>query len=226
MEYMIDHRHIRDVLTDAKNYSFVTAVLKMLNMELILWFKNGTFVEELDKLVHDGITPRLHAVIERISPIFNRESNDIWLRTKDVENLEIDDMFEWVHHAIAQAMVILILGEEYLDTAMTQKFTDVVASITELTGIYENMRRWRYFPGLWSFKIAMKAIIWTMVPKYFFGIVPQVWKNKESHLDHGVDVEKNEYSPLLDPLVAKHRDKGTNKLSFSNSFGAQFSLSV
>lgn len=216
MEYVVDHRHVRDVLTDANNYSFEKAVTNMLHMEFMLWFKNGTFVQELDKLVQDGVTPRLRAVVEKISPVFEKESNDIWQRTADGKYVEIDNMYEWVHHAIAQAMVVLILGEQYLTPKMTAHFMDVVVAIAHLSGIYENTQGWKYLPGLWSFKTTMTAIFGTVVPKFFFGVVPQIWKNRNVHLNHGVDVESNEYAPFFDLLAAKHRSKGTGKLSFLN----------
>lgn len=45
MEYVLDVQHVRDVLTDAKNFSFEKAVTSMMHMEFMLWFKNGTFVQ-------------------------------------------------------------------------------------------------------------------------------------------------------------------------------------
>lgn len=216
MEYVVDHKHVRDVLTDATNYSFEKAVTNMLHMEFMLWFKEGTFVQELDKLVQDGVTPRLRAVVEKISPVFDKESNELLQRTRNGETIEIDDMYVWVHHAIAQAMVILIIGEQYLTPTMTQHFMDVVVAIANLSGIYENTQGWKYLPGLWSFKTTMVAIFGTVVPKFFFGVLPQLWKNRNVHLDNGVDVEHNEYSPFLDLLAAKHRSKKTGKLTFLN----------
>lgn len=193
----------------------------MLYMQFMLWFKKGTFVQELDKLVQDGVTPRLDSVMEMISPIFNRESNKLLDQTRDDNIVEIDDMYQWAHHAIAQAMVILIIGEQYLTPTMTQYFMDVVTAITHLSGIYSNTQAWKYFPSLWSAKTTIQAIFGTIIPRFFFGVLPKLWKmnSKNVFFDYSVDVDDdkvNEHCAFFDILVAKHRNKRTGKLSFFN----------
>lgn len=125
-------------------------------------------------------------------------------------------MYEWIHHSIARAMVILILGEQYFDEDMTKRFMDVVVAVANLSGIYENTRGWRYLPWLWSLKTTLGAIFLTVVPRFFFGILPRMYANKDNHLNHGVDVENDEYAPFFDLLAAKHRDRKTGRLSFLN----------
>ena len=56
---------MQDVLTDSQRFSFEEAVTRMLHMRFMLWFKQGTFVSELDRLVQDGINPRLNAVVDK-----------------------------------------------------------------------------------------------------------------------------------------------------------------
>lgn len=184
----------------------------MLHMEFMLWFKNGTFVQELDKLVQDGVTPRLRAVVEKVAPIFARESAVLAEQNQD----EIRDVYTWVHRAVAQAMVVLILGESYLNTEMTEHFMAITVAIANLSGIYENTEGWCNFPKLWSLKTTLVAIFGTVVPHFFCGVLPCLWRNRQAHLEHGVDVEHNEYAPFFDLLAAKHRNRATGKLSVLN----------
>ncbi|UZJ53961.1 hypothetical protein CBS101457_003281 [Exobasidium rhododendri] len=217
MEYVVDHIHVKDVLTDATNYSFEKAVTKMLHMEFMLWFKGGTFVQEMDSLVQDGVTPRLRSVVERILPIFAKESDTLWIKTADGKVMEIADMYEWVHYAIAQAMVVLILGEPYRNANMTRNFMEIVVAIAHLSGIYENTQGWRYFPSLWSFKTTMVAIFGTIIPRFFFGILPQLWRNRDMHLNQGADTaDSTEYAPFLDLLTVKYRNSKTGQISLLN----------
>lgn len=112
-EYVLDVQHVKEVLTDPKNYSFEKAVTSMMHMEFVMWFKNGTFVQELDQLVQT-LTSRLPAVIETLQPVFNRESEELLQRHQsgpDPTQGKIDDLYEWVHWTIGRAMCVLILGE-------------------------------------------------------------------------------------------------------------------
>lgn len=217
-EYVVDYKHVKNVLTDSQNFSFERAVTNMLHMEFMLWFKNGTFVQELDGLVQDGVTPRLKAVIEKVSPIFSREANAIKNSQNQVKEgkIVIENVYEWVHHTIAQAMVVLILGEKYLNPTITEHFMSITVAISNLAGIYENTQGWRRFPSIWSLKTTLQAIFGTVVPKFFFGILPTLWKNRQAHLNHGIDVEHNEYAPFFDLLASKHRNKQTGSLSIWN----------
>lgn len=210
MEYVIDHRHVKQVLTDAQNFSFELAVTHMLHMEFMLWFKNGKYVQELDKLVQEGVTPRLDAVIERISAVFSREAK----RAQKVH--QIADVYEWVHRTIAEAMVILILGEEYQNDKTTANFMAIVSAITRLAGIYENTEGWKHLPWLWSLKTSLYAIFVVILPRFFFGVLPLIWRNRDKHVARGTDYEAGHYAPFFDLLAKKYCNRDDAKLSLLN----------
>jgi len=128
----------------------------------------------------------------------------------------IENLYSWVHRGIARAMVVLILGERYLDEKMTQRFMAVVGAIADLSGIYENTHGWAWAPALWSLKTTLGAICFTIVPQFFFSIVPLLWRNRESHLNAGLDVDSTAFAPFFDLLAARHRNRATDQLSFLN----------
>ncbi|CEH14552.1 Cytochrome P450 CYP4/CYP19/CYP26 subfamilies [Ceraceosorus bombacis] len=219
LEYIVDHQYVKDVLTDANNYSFEQAVTSVLHMEFMLWFKGGTFVQELEKLVQDGVTPRLRGVVEKIAPIFAQEAHELFEKHAGEETPDevlIDDMYTWIHRGIARAMVVLILGERYLNEEMTGRFMRIVVGIAHLSGIYENTQSWARYPRLHALKTTLAVIFGTVIPDFFFGIVPQLWRNVDSHINHGLDVESSDYAPFLDILTAKHRNRATGDISFFN----------
>jgi hypothetical protein len=217
LEYVVDYQHVHQVLTDSTSYSFERAVTKMLHLEFMLWFKGGTFIQDLFHIIQDGVSPRLNAVICKISPVLDKEACGLQSRLEDGEDqIKIQDMYTWVHYAIAQAMIVLVIGDQYSTPKMTQHFTDIVVAISDMTGMYENTQGWKYFPRLWSIKTTIVAIFGTILPKFFSGVLPQIWKNREAHLDHGINIESTEFSPFLDLLLAKHRDKKTGRLTFLN----------
>lgn len=141
MEYVLDVQHVKDVLTDAKNYSFERAVTSMMHMEFVMWFKNGTFVQELDQLVQT-LTNRLPAVIDTLQPVFNRETEELLHRHQhglEMREGRIDDLYEWVHWTIGRAMCVLILGEVSLESESGAKVTALARSSSSLTTLFRNI---------------------------------------------------------------------------------------
>jgi len=120
MEHVISHVHAREVLTNATNFSFDKAVMRMLHMDFMLWFKKGGFVSELDRLVQEGLSPRLGAFVDEIAPIFEEEASALVVPGKKLvdDKIEVTDVYHWTHRNLARAMVKLILGEKYLTPAM------------------------------------------------------------------------------------------------------------
>lgn len=214
MEYVVDYRHVNDVLTDSTRFSFEHAVLGMLHMDFMQWFNGGSFVQDLEKLVSNGVVPRLRPIVERLASVFTNEAHGMFERIKSSkdEKLVISDTYHWVHRSIAEAMVILIFGERYNSPEMTQDFMKIAVAISELAGIFENTKGWKRFPGLWSLKTTLWAIFGTIVPTYFFKILPQLWRNRQFHLERGMDVENNEYAPFFDLSAARRRNVQTGKL--------------
>jgi hypothetical protein len=124
--------------------------------------------------------------------------------------------------------------QRYLDEKMTQRFMAVVGAIADLSGIYENVscttylllrslltshcqtHGWAWAPALWSLKTTLGAICFTIVPQFFFSIVPLLWRNRESHLNAGLDVDSTAFAPFFDLLAARHRNRVTDQLSFLN----------
>jgi hypothetical protein len=215
MEYVLEHVHVQDVLTDSNNYSFDKAATYMMHMEFMLWFKNGSFVSELDRLVAEGLTPRLRAFVDEIAPIFAKEAQEIPGERLSETKTEVTDLYACVHRSLAQAMVKLILGERYLTDEMTTNFMATATAISSLAGVYENTQGWTYFPWLWSLQNTLSAVCFTMIPRYFCSVVPKLWRERNQRIK-SIDTSSNEFVPFFDLLAIKYRDPKSGKLGFGN----------
>lgn len=93
----------------------------------------------------------------------------------------------------------------------------VVAAIADLGGIYANTSWWAVnFPKSWSFVTSLKAVFLVIVPRFFLGILPKVYKNLDTLIDSGINKETDEFVPLIAILASKHRNFKTGYLSFLN----------
>lgn len=114
-------------------------------------------------------------------------------------------------------MVILILGEEYLDEETVACFMKVVSAVAELGGIYANSSWWaRHYPRLWSFTTSMRTIFGIIIPHYFCRLIPRVWRNIEKHTNQAADAPSDAYVPFIELLVAKHVNAKSGRISLLN----------
>lgn len=81
-EYIIDHRYCQQVLTDSKDFAFDKGVVQILGLEFMLWFKNGTFIQEVDDIAIRIVQNRLEGVLEKILPSL-QESVEKFLDSED-----------------------------------------------------------------------------------------------------------------------------------------------
>lgn len=104
-----------------------------------------------------------------------------------------------------------------MDDETTNCFMSVVAAIADLGGIYANTSWWaRNFPKTWSFFTSLKAVFFVIVPRFFFGILPRVYRNLDSLIDSGINKGSTDFVPLIAILASKHRNFNTGYLSFLN----------
>ncbi|KAG0645839.1 Cytochrome P450 monooygenase 3 [Hyphodiscus hymeniophilus] len=215
MEYVLEHVHVREVLTNTHNYSFDKAVTNMLHMEFMLWFNNGTFISEVDRLVAEGLTPRLSAYVDEIAPIFENGAGDLDGNKLSDTKTEVTDLYHWAHRLLARSMVKLILGDKYLTPANTEDFMATAIAVARLSGVYENTDGWRYLPWLWSLQTTLSAVLFTIVPRYFLSVVPQLWRDRKERLKN-IDRPSNAFVPFFDLLAIKYRNSETGELGFLN----------
>ncbi|KAJ7608774.1 cytochrome P450 [Roridomyces roridus] len=204
LEFIVREHLIQEIFTADQTFSFEHAQAKILNLRPYVsafW----SFFKEIDDLVQSGINPRLGEIFEKsICPVFVRTAETA------VQNKKID-MFEHAHTSIAEAMVVLILGEDFVNERNIQVVADVATDIAALTGIYSNSSTLaRHFPKLWSVFIWIKVTS-TTVLSFFRIIGPQIWRLLRSRRWN-----KGEENPntVLEYLAYRHASKADGKLAF------------
>ena len=204
-EYVIDHRYAHEVLTNSNNFTFEKAIFDQLHLGFLALFDDGTFVRDVDNLVEKNVQPRMNAIIDEIFPVFQEyfdRLEDEVLPGK--EFTEFSDFTYRIQLAVAHAMVVMILGREHASSVTAAHFAAVAIAMANMTGMHENTHTWEWCPWLWFVVNGWTAIFFTIVPRFFFRIVPSLWKTRQSHLDNGLAARHGEFVPLFDMLLAKH----------------------
>jgi hypothetical protein len=130
-EYIINHEHAFDVLTDAKKFRFDTSVVEMLHLQFVMWFKNGSYVEEMGSTVTDGVQNKLFPATVRITPLLVEAVSDL---LPPPESLILDDVYGLCQKAIGRAMSLLIFGIDDPESGVADDLAAVTNSVAEMTG--------------------------------------------------------------------------------------------
>ncbi|KAJ6606831.1 cytochrome P450 [Mycena sp. CBHHK59/15] len=197
LEFIVDETLVQTIFTSDQSFSFEEAMATILNLRPFVshfW----SFFREIDDLVQNGINPRIPNILERICPVFVRGAEHS-LEEKSV------DMFEHAHTNIAEAMIILIFGETYVNESNIRVVTNVATDIAGLTGMYQNRSYFgRQFPTIWSAFTWIKVIS-TSILAFFRVIGPQVWRHVRSRQWIAEDEKPTN---VLDYLAFKHAKHG------------------
>ncbi|KAJ6520500.1 cytochrome P450 [Mycena sanguinolenta] len=198
LEFIVDESLVQTVLTSDQSFSFEEAMAKVLNLRPYVSFF-WSFFREIDDLVQNGINPRLPSILEQICPVFVRTAE------KAVEQKRIVDMFEHAHTSIAEAMIVLIFGENYANEHSIEIITNVADDIAGLTGMYSNSSfLGRHFPTVWAITTWLQVTC-TSILAFFRYIGPQVWKHLQSRQWIAGDEQP---TSVLEYLACKHAKNG------------------
>ncbi|KAJ5964575.1 uncharacterized protein N7479_004451 [Penicillium vulpinum] len=221
-EYIIDHRYAHEVLTDTKNFTFEKAVFELLHLGFLALFDNGAFVHDVDNLVEKNVQPRMNAIIENIFPVFeqyfDRMVDELPKLAFGKTPVEYPDFFERIQLAVAQAMVVVILGHAHASSVAASHFAMVAVAMANLTGMHENTHEWVRFPWLWVIHNGFAAIFFTIIPRFFFCVVPALWKTRKEHLENGLAARHANFAPLFDILLTQHYDGKTGFSALAGFF--------
>ncbi|KAH8589812.1 cytochrome P450 [Bisporella sp. PMI_857] len=207
-EYVIDHRYAHEVLTDTKNFTFEKAVFELLHLGFLALFDNGAFVHDVDSLVEKNVQPRMNAIIDKIFPVFqeyfDRMSDELPNPANDKTFVEFPDIFYRIQLAVAHAMVVMILGQAHASSVVAGHFAAVAVAMANMTGMHENTHEWVRLPWLWVIINGFSAIFFTIIPRFFFRVVPLLWGARHKHLENGLAGRHGDFVPLFDILLTKH----------------------
>ncbi|EHY54817.1 hypothetical protein ABEF92_005245 [Exophiala dermatitidis] len=228
-EYVIDHRFAYDVLTDSKNYTFEKAAFDLLHLGFIALFDNGRFVHDVDGIVETGVQPRMTSIIDQVFPVFrtyfDRMADELPDPANDKTRVEFPDVFSRIQLAVSHAMVVMILGNAHSSSKAGRHFAAVAVAMAQMTGMHENTHEWPWAPSLWVLLNGLRAVFFTIIPHFFFAIVPTLWSTRHQHLANGLAARPGQFVPLFDTLLVKNYD-GKTGLSALAGFGWAIVLCV
>lgn len=207
-EYVIDHRYAPEVLTDTKNFTFEKAAFRMLHLGFIALFDDGRFVHDIDSLIESNVQTRMNPIIDRIFPLFqsyfDQMESELPNPVDDKRMVAYPDIFSRIQHAIAHAMVVMLLGPKHSSSETAKHFAQVAVAMANMTGMHENTHEWTWLPSLWVLLNGISNILLTIIPCFFFSIFPALWKARKQHLENGLAACHGTYVPLFDILLVKH----------------------
>lgn len=221
-EYVIDHRYAHETLTDTKNFTFEKAVFEILHLGFLALFDNGAFVQDVDSLVEKNVQPRMNAIIEQIFPVFeqyfDRLADDLPDPAFNKTTVEFSDMFHRIQLAVAHAMVVMILGPAHASSIVAGHFAAVAVAMAKMTGLHENTHEWPRLSWLWVLVTGLSAVFFTIIPRFFFHVVPSLWRARNEHLENGLAAKHGQFIPLFDILLAKHYHGTTGLFALAGFF--------
>ncbi|CAG8960394.1 hypothetical protein HYFRA_00008111 [Hymenoscyphus fraxineus] len=219
-EYVIDHRYAHQVLTDTTNFTFEKAVFELLHLGFLALFDNGAFVHDVDNLVEMNVQPRMNAMIDQLFPVFRdyfqRLADELPAHSKTYT--EFPDIFHSIQLAVGHAMVVMILGQEHASSVVAAHFAAVAVAMANMTGMHENTDEWIRLPWLWVIINGFSAVFFTIIPRFFFQVVPILWKARHEHLQNGLAKRHGEFVPLFDILLTKHYNGKTGLSALAGFF--------
>lgn len=223
-EYVIDHRYAHEVLTDTKNFTFEKAVFDLLHLGFLALFDNGTFVHDVDALVEKNVQPRMNAIIDQIFPVFreyfDRMEDELPSVAADKTFVEFPDTLYRIQLAVAHAMVVMILGPAHASSVIAGRFAKVAIAMAKMTGMHENTHEWARFQWLWVILNGCSAIFFTIIPQFFFYVVPTLWEARHKHLENGLAARHGDFVPLFDILLTQHYHGKTGLFALAGFFRA------
>ncbi|KAJ7169083.1 cytochrome P450 [Mycena crocata] len=200
LEYIVDNTLTMEVLTNDEAFSFREGTATILNFHYMHRLFSG-FWSDMDDLVKKGITFQLETIVERVSPIFMQRMEE-HIRATSEDGLNI---FEHAHATISEAMLLVILGQAFVDKKFLAVAEQVALDIATATGMYQNTSWWaRTFPGSWRI-ITWFRVLFSLVFQFVPVVGPVVWnvmeaefsvKNPDENYDEDASLRAGEVTIL------------------------------
>ncbi|KAJ6595831.1 cytochrome P450 [Mycena vulgaris] len=192
LEYIVDASLASEVLTNDALFSAERGTAAILNMPILNALPHS-FIGSLDKLINKSVIPFMETLVPKLAPVFDKHMFQLAARA---ENSKYEDgvpveLAHHVHDAMAESMLMLIIGEKNPSPEMVAAAIKVAFDVAIVAGIYQNIDYWsRTFPSTWRAFIWIKLMVFT-IPWTFRHIAWRVWKDlqivrktgKTDHLD-------------------------------------------
>ncbi|KAI6042165.1 cytochrome P450 [Pisolithus marmoratus] len=185
LEYIVDESLTKEVISNDQDFSFELGTARLLNLPFILPLSGGKFFKDVHTMVAGGTIPRMDKLVDQIFPIFKRRIHGV-VKDSQLSGKGVD-LFAHMHHCIAEAMVITILGKKFLNDNTLRVTEETARAIAIMAGIYPDISPFaRRFPRVWNVITWMRLVVEVVILQYCWVIVPIVWK----------EIRARKYQPL------------------------------
>ncbi|KAL5531125.1 hypothetical protein ACEPAG_4001 [Sanghuangporus baumii] len=221
LEYIVDDTLTHDVLTMDTSFSFEKGTAFILNFH---YFNNlyTSYFFEIDDFVNNVIVKRMPLIVEQVFPIFVKLADKLVQETNHHPNTKQNPQYvhglEQIHRSVSEAMVLVLLGPEFINAKNLNIVEKVVNDMSEVTGLYQNASWWgTTFPSAWRF-FTWTRVLFTTIPTFYSFIGLHMWKVLRSECFNQEDVKDqsdiNKRS-VLEYLAYKYADPVHGRVSFS-----------
>ncbi|KAI6042164.1 cytochrome P450 [Pisolithus marmoratus] len=204
LEYIVDESLTKEVLSNDQDFSFERGTARLLNLPFILPLSKGKFFKDVHTTVVGGTIPRMDKLVDKIFPIFERQAHRI-VKDSQLSGKGVD-LSAHVHRCIAEAMLIIILGENFLDDHTLRMTEETAHAIPNMAGMYPDPSPFaRWFPKIWNVITWVRLVVEVIILQYCWVIVPIIWKEirarKYQPLNSHVSKDNSERERHNEPLI-------------------------
>ncbi|KAF7115859.1 hypothetical protein CNMCM5793_003602 [Aspergillus hiratsukae] len=160
MEIVVSEKFVSKVLMDDANFSFEQGVAKAMNMEFMITATNGKYFKDMAVTVDNLLAKRMNTVVKQLAPTFFSHATELAKAPEDASH----DLSLYAQRTVSEAMVILLLGQHFLNERNARALMWAANDVAELGGIFQN-RSWfaRTWPALWRpitwFKVVVLRVL-------------------------------------------------------------------
>ncbi|KAH7884901.1 cytochrome P450 [Phlebopus sp. FC_14] len=209
LEYIVGPEFTKELLSDDRDFSFERGVTNILNFPSFIARSN--FFKDVHMMVTGGIIPRMERTVEQIFPIFRRQAKRL---VKEAESSgRAVDIFEHSHRCIAEAMLIVALGDHCASDQNVRLTEELAHAVATMTGIYQNTSPFgRSFPITWKVITWIRLVCGVILFKYYRVIVPIIWREVRARryrpLDSSMpeETDGNKEEPLIHYIARMYAD--------------------
>ncbi|KAI5992844.1 cytochrome P450 [Pisolithus marmoratus] len=213
LEYIVDESLTKEVISNDRDFSFERGTARLLNLPFILPLSGGKFFKDVHTMVASGTIPRMDKLVDQIFPIFKRQIHGI-VKDSQLSGKGVD-LFAHMHHCIAEAMLITILGKKFLNDHTLRVTEETARAIAIMAGIYPDISPFaRRFPRVWNVITWVRLVMEVLILQYCWVIVPIVWKEirvrkyqpLKSHVSEDNSKEARHDEPLVHYIASMYAD--------------------
>ncbi|KAA8646104.1 uncharacterized protein ATNIH1004_007530 [Aspergillus tanneri] len=205
IQYIVSKQLTERVLTDDTTFSFELGISKTLKLSLLYLLHGGSFHADVDAIATEVAAKHLKSLIPKISPVFQRHAAEL----VQIHGDSPFDPLPYLQKTVAEAMTIIIFGNELASTFNSDLIVDVAQGMAKATGMFQNQSSWgKTFPTLYSIYMWGGFILSQLVWKSGKEIGSNIWValSQLSQIPRGKDAD-NRHITVLSFLAGKLASK-------------------